>query len=91
LLAGNVVNGLGRKIRIEPKIPFYVCVICDITESLTEILHSREFDKSPGGIGYFRFYSKYLNAYIEVLPFEKLLTDAKKRNRILFEKLGLNQ
>jgi hypothetical protein len=91
LIDGSVVNRIGRKIKIDPKMPFYVYIICDITESLIKILHSREFDKTPDGQGYFKFYSKYFNAYIEVLPFEKVLADAKKRNRILFEKLGLSQ
>lgn len=30
-------------------------------------------------------------SYVEVLTFEKILSDAKKRNRILFEKLGIGQ
>ena len=91
IIEGRVVNRLGRKIKVDPKIPFYVYIVCDITSSLVEILQSREFDKTPDGLGYFKFYSKYFNAYIEVLPFEKILSDAKKRNRILFDKLGLIQ
>ena len=31
--------------------------------------------------------SDELNAYIEIISYEKLLEDAKKRNRILFDKL----
>ncbi|OYU53830.1 MAG: ATP-binding protein [Chitinophagaceae bacterium BSSC1] len=91
LLAGKVVSRGGRKIHVDSKIPFYVYIVCDITDSLKGILESREFDKTPDGMGYFKFYTRYYNAYIEVLPFEKVLTDAKKRNRILFEKLGLSQ
>jgi len=90
IIGGKVVNRLGRKIQVDLKIPFYVYIICDITPSLIDILHSREFDKTPDGMGYFKFYAKYFNAYIEVLPFEKVLSDAKKRNRVLFEKLGLS-
>lgn len=91
LLAGKVEGRTGRKIQVDPKTPFYVYIVCDVTPTLIEILESREFDKTPDGMGYFRFYAKYYNAYIEVLPFEKVLSDAKKRNRILFEKLGLTQ
>ena len=91
ILAGKVTNRTGRKIIVDPKVPFYVYVICDLNTSLTDILHSREFDKTPDGHGYFKLYTKYYNAYIEVLPFEKVLADAKKRNRILFEKLGVVQ
>lgn len=91
ILSGKVISRAGRKIIVDPKMPFYVYVVCDLNNSLIEILHSREFDKTPDGQGYFKLYTKYFNAYIEVLPFEKVLSDAKKRNRVLFEKLGINQ
>jgi hypothetical protein len=39
-------------------------------------------------MGYFKFTYKY-NASIEVISYQKLLKDAKMRNRILFEKIGL--
>lgn len=35
------------------------------------------------------WYNGALKAYIEVLSFDKILTDSKKRNRVLFEKLGI--
>lgn len=91
LLAGKVTSRTGRKISVDPKMPFYVYIICDLHPSLVDILRSREFDKTSDGQGYFRLYNKYFNAYIEVLPFEKVLSNAKKRNRILFEKLGISQ
>lgn len=91
LLAGKVTSRTGRKITVNPKMPFYVYIVCDLHSSLIEILHSREFEKTSDGQGYFKLYTKYFNAYVEVLPFEKVLSDAKKRNRILFEKLGISQ
>lgn len=30
-----------------------------------------------------------MNAYIEILSYDKIINDAKKRNRILFDKLGI--
>jgi hypothetical protein len=91
ILDGKVISRTGRKIIVDSKMPFYVYIICDLNSSLIEILHSREFDKTTDGQGYFKMYTKYFNAYVEVLPFEKVLSDAKKRNRILFEKLGIPQ
>ena len=35
------------------------------------------------------FKSRRYNGYIEVMSFEKVKNDAKKRNQILFDKLGL--
>lgn len=89
LLDGKVTTRNGRSLKIEKNTPFYVYIICDITPSFERILMNREFSKTPDGQGYFNFKNKYYSAYIEILPFEKVLKDAKKRNRILFDKLGL--
>ena len=48
------------------------------------------FSKTPDGQGYYTFKNKYYSACFEVLPFEKVPKDAKRRNMILFYKLGLN-
>lgn len=90
LLDGKVKDRNGRFINIERSTPFYVYIVCDITRSLEKILHNREYTKTPDGLGYFRFKNQYYNAYIEVLPFDKVLKDAQKRNRILFDKLGIS-
>lgn len=90
LLEGKVTNRQGRIIKIDRNTPFYVYIICDITPTFIKILEKREFSKTPDGQGYFKFKEMYYSAYIEVLPFEKVLKDAKRRNRILFDKLGLS-
>jgi hypothetical protein len=90
LLGGEVTNRKGRKMKIDKETPFYIYIVCDIDKSFEKILRNREFTKTPDGLGYYIFKNKYYSAYIEVLPFEKVLKDAKKRNRILFDKLGLS-
>lgn len=90
ILDGKVKDRNGRKIRVDKNIPFYVYIICDITSTLEKILERREYDKTPDGQGYFKMKTKYYNAYFEILPFEKVLDDAKKRNKILFQKLGID-
>lgn len=89
LLDGKVTGRNGRPVQVTEHTPFYVYIVCDVTPSLEKILKNREFEKTPDGQGYFKVKSKYYSAYFEVLPFEKVLTDAKKRNRILFEKLNI--
>ena len=42
----------------------------------------------PDSLGYFDFNETY-NAYFEILSYDKILNDARKRNRVLFDKLGL--
>jgi len=89
LLQGKVTGRNGRPVEVTDKTPFYIYIVCDISDSLRKILENREFDKTPDGKGYFKVKSKYYSAYFEVLPFDKVLDDAKKRNRILFEKLNI--
>jgi hypothetical protein len=89
LLGEKVTNRKGRIIKIDKETPFYVYIVCDITPTFEKILQNREFTKTPDGMGYYTFKNKYYSAYIEVLPFEKVLKDAKKRNKVLFDKLGL--
>ncbi|MGV6945998.1 hypothetical protein [Sphingobacterium kyonggiense] len=90
ILEGKVKDRTGRYINIDSSTPFYVYIVCDITPKLERILKSREYIPTPDKLGYFTVKSQYYKAYIEVLPFEKILKDAQKRNRILFDKLGIN-
>ena len=90
LLDGKVKNRAGRFINIDNSTPFYIYIVCDITPSLKRIIDKRgELHPTPDGNGYFAYRNASYSAYIEILPFEKVLEDAKKRNRILFDKLGL--
>lgn len=89
LLEGKITNRKGRTINITKETPFYIYVVCDLTVSLVKILERREFYKTPDGLGYYTFKWKRYNGYIEVIPFDKIKSDARKRNQILFDKLGL--
>lgn len=89
LLNGKVTNRKGRTINITKETPFYVYIISDLTPSLVKILERRDFYKTPDGQGYYTFKSRRYNGYIEVMTFDKIRSDAKKRNQILFDKLGL--
>ena len=44
--------------------------------------------RTPDNLGYYGF-NETLSAYYEILSYQKILEDAKRRNRILFEKLNL--
>lgn len=89
LREGKVKDRTGRMIAVDKGTAFYVHIVCDISKKLEAILEDREFVRTPDGMGYYRFKSQYYSAYIEVIPFEKVLHDAKLRNRILFEKLNI--
>jgi len=65
---------------------FYI--ICDKTTRLDDIAVKNNYKSTPDGLGYFYFHDVY-NAYIEIIPYDKLLDDAMKRNRVLFDKLKI--
>ena len=78
----------GRTIDLPENTPFYCYAIATLTPQLRELAEHRDFKHTPDGRGFFNFHSGY-NAYIEILSYEKVLRDAKKRNRAFFDRLGL--
>lgn len=85
---GNVQDIDGR--RINPTgLRFFGYLIADLTPSL-KFQMEMNYHPSIDGEGYFKTLTGG-NGYIEILSYDKLLADAKRRNRVLFEKLGLHK
>lgn len=75
---------------IDNQTPFFCYVIADVTKKLDEYLKDSQINKPlPGGRGFFGFHPDY-NAYIEVIHYSTLISDARIRNEIFFKKLGIN-
>ncbi|WP_424004273.1 hypothetical protein [Maribacter sp. IgM3_T14_3] len=80
----------GKQIKANRNTPFYCYIVADIMPTLENILEYESFDPTPDGLGFFRFYeTKTSRAYVEVMPFQKIIKDAKQRNKILFDKLNI--
>lgn len=69
--------------------PVYIYIVCDLEKKI------RDFAKmtgclsvSPDNEGYFGYFKDF-NAYIEIKSYKKVISDAKMRNQIFFNKLGL--
>ncbi len=78
----------GRAIRgITPSTSFHCYVVADITPQLEDRIIGR-FSKTPDGEGYFG-YSTNPAAFVEIVPFGKVMNDARMRNAIFFQKLGI--
>lgn len=87
--SGEFKNEKGRKISVaNDKIPAFVYIISDITPTLKKVLKTVDAILTPDNQGYYGFHKTY-QAYYEVIDYNKLLGDAKKRNRIFFDKLNL--
>ena len=79
----------GRKIQVAENTPFYGYVVCDLTPKVEKWLErEKDFTPMPDHLGWFHWMGN-INLYIEVISWDKVLKDAKMRNRILFQKLGI--
>ncbi len=85
---GSVTTAAGRRIPNSKNIPGYCYVVCDITETIKKRCQLSDLTITSDHLGYFGFHKQF-QAYIEVISYDKLLNNAKERNRAFFDKLGL--
>lgn len=69
--------------------PIFIYIVCDIVPKIDDFADWSNLTKSPDGERYFGFI-KNSNAYIEMMSYKSLISHAKMRNAIFFEKLGIN-
>lgn len=85
----NLKNRKGRHINLDSTVPIYCYVVCDLTDSIREQASDRNFIPTPDNEGYIWYHGVY-NVYFEIISFEKVLSDAKKRNSVLFKTLNID-
>lgn len=87
---GSYADRTGKIRKSIPESTRFLCfVVADFTDGLVDMLEtSIAQHKSTDGEGYFGFSAPH-NAFVEVLPYSKLLHDARLRNEAFFRKLGL--
>lgn len=86
---GKIKDKSGQYIRpANTSIPAYCYIICDLPPPVEIRIQNMGARKTPDNLGYYGF-NEALNAYYEIISYRKLLDDAKKRNRVLFERLNL--
>jgi hypothetical protein len=79
----------GRDFYIDKaKTKFYCYAVCDITDEIKSAIRSYDMRELKNNMGYYCYNDSH-NAYVEILNFDKLIVDAKRRHKIFFEKLGL--
>lgn len=78
----------GRAIRgINSGTAFHCYIIADITPQLADKIIGR-LSRTPDGQGYFGYQTDPYS-YVEIVPYSKLLNNARLRNTIFFKKLGI--
>lgn len=86
IIAGKVKTKDGRYIEESNNLRFFCYIICDLSDKIKRLAKQRNMQQSPDGIGYYQFLDNY-KAYMEIIPYSKLIQDSKQRNKILFDKL----
>ena len=89
IISGKAKDHKHRPIRAIETTQFYLYAVCDITPSLERVLDSMSFTRTPDGLGAY-LYNNSMHAFIEVVSYDKVKIDAEKRNKVLFDKLGIN-
>lgn len=87
----KIKTASGRTINTTNETIYYCYAICDFNkyDSKIHLLAKRgDYKKLMGDLGYYTYNSQY-NAHMEILSYDKLVPDAKLRNWIWFEQLGL--
>jgi hypothetical protein len=86
---GDFKTPAGREVNIAENTPFYGYVVCDFNTKIRSWLEEvKDCTPMPDKKGYFTRH-KNLNLYIEVISWDKLLSDASMRNKVFFHKLGI--
>lgn len=88
LRAGNAKDRRGRLIRFPQSMPIHALIVCDFTEKLKKQAKFRDFRLTADEERLYRFHTEY-GAFIEIMSFDAMMDTAERRNRILFDKLGL--
>lgn len=83
---GKAKDKAGRLISVSENTPFYAYIMCDLFPQIRKLAENADLTKTPDNMGYFG-YNKSLATYVEIISFDKLALDSKKRNKILFDKL----
>lgn len=85
---GKVTNIDGRP--INPKgLRYFGYLIADLTDTLRQQMEMN-YQASVDGEGYFKTLTGG-EGYVEIVSYDKLVRDARRRNRVLFENLGLHK
>lgn len=89
IIEGEAKDKNEREFDFRKNTPIYAYIICDLTKKLKAYAKDAGYRSLPNGDGFFAFNENY-NMYIEIMSFDKILSDSKERNKVLFNKLNLS-
>ena len=85
---GKAQTDNGRNIPKSVGMPGFCYIVADLTPSLVKRCEYLSLQVTSDQLGYFGYHRSY-QTYIEVYSYERIIKEAKERNRAFFDKLGL--
>ena len=86
IVEGKVKAKNGEFLSGAENIRFFCYILCDVDASIKKLANMEDLKQTPDCMGFYKYIDSY-QAYLEILPYNKLIQDSKKRNKILFDKL----
>lgn len=86
IVEGKVKAKNGEFLSGAENIRFFCYILCDVDASIKKLAKMEDLKQTPDCMGFYKYIDSY-QAYLEILPYNKLIQDSKKRNKILFDKL----
>lgn len=81
---GKIITTKQRTISVPKGVRIYAYVIADIEKTLKAVCENNDMRSTWDNEGYYRYHERK-DIFIEVLSYDKLLKDAKKRNAAFFD------
>jgi hypothetical protein len=86
---GKAIDNHSRPVVVPTHLPFYAYIICDPTPQIIKFAEDLSATRTPDELGFFG-YNPNLRLYFELISYDKLIADAKKRHASFFDALKLN-
>jgi hypothetical protein len=79
----------GKKVKVADSTRFYCYVVCDLdSQTVKRMVEENMFVPLFDGQEGYSLYNPSVRAYIELVPFERILRDARRNHRAFFERAG---
>lgn len=86
IVEGKIKTKDGEFLSGTENIRFFCYILCDIDVSIKKLAKLENLKVTPDNMGFYQYIDSY-KAYLEIIPYNKLIQDSQKRNKILFDKL----
>lgn len=87
LQSGTLLDVKGRPVRVDDKTVFYCYLVADEIGKIKDWTYT--WPKTPDGRGKIYQPNAGFKGFIELVPWDNLLADAKERNAAFFDKSGI--